>query len=89
MNPHRLNGVPEFRFTFEEDAWITQIYDTTKKCTRNMIRPVVYQAMIDVWRGARSYGQLLGVLAEGKSCQAYMHIIIMANLPYFKDLSSK
>ena len=59
------------------------------RCTKAMARPAVYQAMIDCWRGVKTYHQMLGILAQGKSSQAYMHILIFANLPYFTEMSSR
>ena len=54
-----------------------------------MIRPVVYKAMVDAWRGVIDHKEMLRIMGEGKPAQAYMHILIMANLPYFGDLSSR
>jgi len=84
-----LKNAPEFRFTSEEMDWVDKIQQTMAICTKSMIREQTYQAVIDNWRGEITHSDLLGVLEEGKARQAYMHILIMSNLPYFRDLTSR
>lgn len=89
QDPKKYNKISEFRVTDEEINWVDQIFRNMSICTKTMIQPSFYKAMIDVWRGVINHQQLLGVLVQGKSSQAYMHILIMANLPYFNDISSR
>ena len=88
-DPRKYNKISEFCITDEEMAVVNRIYSNMGQCTKKMVRPAVYQAMIDCWRGVKTYRQMLGILAQGKSAQAYMHILIMANLPYFTEMSSR
>jgi len=89
QDPRRYNKISEFRITDEEINVVDKIYWNMSRCTKAMVRPAVYQAMIDCWRGVKTYHQMLGILAQGKSSQAYMHILIFANLPYFTEMSSR
>ena len=66
-----------------------KIQQTMAICTKSVIREAVYQAVIDNWRGLITHREMLGILAQGKARQAYMHILIMSNLPYFQDLTSR
>ena len=59
------------------------------QCNKKIVMPAVYQAMIDCWRGVKTYRQMLGILAQGTASLAYRHILIMANLPYFREMSSR
>jgi len=80
---------PELKFTSTEMDWVDKIQQTMAICTKSVIREAVYQAVIDNWRGLITHGEMLGILAQGKARQAYMHILIMSNLPYFQDLTSR
>ena len=82
-------AAPVLSFTCEEMDWVDKIQQTMAICTKAVIREAVYQAVIDNWRGDITHSEMLGVFAEGKSRQAYMHILIMSNLPYFQDLTSR
>ena len=78
-----------FDFHNSDMDWVDKIHQTMAICTKSMIRNTAYQAVIDNWRGEISHQKMLEILGQGKSRQAYMHILIISNLPYFKDLSSR
>jgi len=80
---------PDLKFTSTEMDWVDKIQQTMAICTKSVIREAVYQAVIDNWRGLITHREMLGILAQGKARQAYMHILIMSNLPYFQDLTSR
>ena len=82
-------SVPVLGFTSEEMDWVDKIQQTMAICTKSVIREAVYQAVIDNWKGDITHSEMLGIFATGKARQAYMHILIMSNLPYFQDLSSR
>ena len=82
-------SVPVLGFTSEEMDWVDKIQQTMAICTKSVIREAVYQAVIDNWKGEITHSEMLGIFAKGKARQAYMHILIMSNLPYFQDLSSR
>eukprot|EP00092_Neocalanus_flemingeri_P027686 GFUD01030051.1.p1 GENE.GFUD01030051.1~~GFUD01030051.1.p1 ORF type:complete len:877 (+),score=166.00 GFUD01030051.1:322-2952(+) len=82
-------NVPELSFTSEEMDWVDKIQQTMAICTKSVIREAVYQAVIDNWAGEITHCAMLEIIAKGKARQAYMHILIMSNLPYFQDLSSR
>eukprot|EP00091_Calanus_sinicus_P013066 TRINITY_DN29101_c0_g1_i1.p1 TRINITY_DN29101_c0_g1~~TRINITY_DN29101_c0_g1_i1.p1 ORF type:complete len:551 (-),score=122.88 TRINITY_DN29101_c0_g1_i1:770-2422(-) len=78
-----LTMAPVLGFTSEEMDWVDKIQQTMAICTKSVIRDAVYQAVIDNWKGEITHSEMLGILAKGKARQAYMHILIMSNLPYF------
>jgi len=78
-----------FNFHSSDMNWVDKIHQTMAICTKSMIRNTAYQAVIDNWRGEISHQKMLEILAKGRSRQAYMHILIISNLPYFKDLSAR
>ena len=82
-------SVPQLSFTSEEMDWVDKIQQTMAICTKSVIREAVYQAVIDNWKGDITHSEMLGIFAKGKARQGYMHILIMSNLPYFQDLSSR
>ena len=88
-DPRKYNKISEFCITDEEMAVVDKIFTNMGQCTKKIIRPAVYQAMIDCWRGVKTYRQMLGILAQGKASLAYRHILIMTNLPYFRETSSR
>ena len=80
---------PDLRLTSTDMDWVDKIQQTMAITTKAVIREAVYQAVIDNWQGVITHSELLGILAQGKARQAYMHILIMSNLPYFQDLTPR
>ena len=88
-DPRKYNKISELCITDEEMAVVDKIYSSMGQGNKKIVMPAVYQAMIDCWRGVKTYRQMLGILAQGKASLAYRHILIMTNLPYFREMSSR
>ena len=88
-DPRKYNKISELCITDVEMAVVDKIYSSMGQCNKKIVMPAVYQAMIDCWRGVKTYRQMLGILAQGKASLAYRHILIMTNLPYFREMSSR
>ena len=63
-DPRKYNKISELCITDEEMAVVDKIYSSMGQCNKKIVMPAVYQAMIDSWRGVKTYRQMLGILAQ-------------------------
>ena len=82
-------GYPEYRFTIEDLDLVDKLYDTMAECTKTLIRPELYQAIINNWLGSITHSEMVDIIAQGKHCQVLLHSKVMASVPFFNELSKR
>ena len=81
--------VPEFHFTTEEMNWIDQMDQNLQKSLKVFIRPEFFRAVINVRLEKISLMEFSRVMMAGRPARTYCFLMIMSNLPYFKDLTTQ
>ena len=82
-------GYPEYRFTIEDLDLVDKLYDTMAECTKTLIRPELYQAIIDYWLGSITRSEMVNIIAQGKHRQLLLHSKVMASVPFYNELSKR
>ena len=80
---------PELRFTIEDLDLVDKLYDTMAECTKTLIRPELYQAIIHNWLGSITHSQMVDIIDQGKHRQVLLHSKVMASVPFYNELSKR
>ena len=80
---------PEFHFTNEEMNWIGQMDQNLQRSLKVFVRPEFFRAVVNIRLGKISLMEFSRVMMAGRPARTYCILMIMSNLPYFKDLTSQ
>ena len=80
---------PNLNFSNEEINWVQQLDQNLQKSLKIFVRPEFFRAVINFRLAKISLREFSKVMLAGRPARTYCFLMIMSNLPYFKDLTTK
>ena len=80
---------PNLNFTNEEMNWVQQLDQNLQKSLKIFVRPEFFRAVVNFRLEKISLMEFSRVMLAGRPARTYCFLMIMSNLPYFKDLTTQ
>ena len=80
---------PNLNFSNEEINWVQQLDQNLQKSLKIFVRPEFFRAVINFRLEKIGLKEFSKVMLAGRPARTYCFLMIMSNLPYFKDLTTK